>query len=955
MKVPFRLRRLPEPRPAQALLAPGHDSAVLLRMCVRLRLDPLPAIFAVTDGFLLRLEGPLTEPIAGVIRFAELGANVFLPADAELTPGLLADEAAALGQKRGLVFLPEGRVLEFQPDHPVPPAQLLQFDSVRRRSWEPLPEPPALAERIHEITREQNDLPPDDILQAGGEGIGGEAPRPDDASLGNKLIANPLHAMGRALARLGAALDSKRKGAEPKSGDGAGGKAPRSGDSSSLKDSLGKPIQTLGRGFTWLVSVLIAMPLTKLGGKLMKASMKLVPRLSEKILGQQQAALRELLRQFRAGKIEEALRRALPLGLPPPRGSVPFGGTHLPHHGAGYSLADVFGRDAGPYDLWLTPDELQRELEREYRKQAEAATRRGDYRRAAFIYGRLLGDYRLAAASLAQGGLHRDAALIYLKKLEDHLAAAREFEAAGEVDRALELYRQRAEHVRAGDLLRRIGEEELALAEYREAASLIAQRQGHFQAGELLLTIARRPDLARNYFELGWSQRPHGSAVPCARRLLHLHADSGDSAALMTVVTEAEDLFAAPGNDNLAGELFNEVARLSERPQLAKIGEELRDRALLTLAHKVRQRSGESSAGAAQLVPSLFGAGTVWEAPLVSDAQFAVKIPQPRLIAASAATMTIRAVIPVVRAVCQAPGTGELFLGFESGEVACCDLERGNYYHVDIHLGPIHGLAVTADGNALVVHSGGESADEEHLASYIRDGGYRLVEKRSLGSISAHWLCPTLGGNRDCIAVMWNVNRSSFVILRGPRLLVEHDVSVDCRPTSAWMPSYLEWGIPSLMAFDGRELTYFDNLPEGKAKNTILCPFPARTRGSSLTYAPIGAMHKGEGRFELTGIGAEGVLNWLEVAIQKNEWLAVVSRASCPGPYSAATMVRHGLIAAVAADHIAWLRALESGLREHARQAVSVPHPIASFPIHSTHELAIVSRDGSIVRVRESC
>jgi hypothetical protein len=161
------------------------------------------------------------------------------------------------------------------------------------------------------------------------------------------------------------------------------------------------------------------------------------------------------------------------------------------------------------------------------------------------------------------------------------------------------------------------------------------------------------------------------------------------------------------------------------------------------------------------------------------------------------------------------------------------------------------------------------------------------------------------------------------------------------------------------MAFDGRELTYFGNLAEGKAKNSILCPFPSRTRGSSLTHAPIGVMHKGEGRFELAGIGGEGVLNWLQIAIHQHEWLAVVSRASCPGPYSAATLVRHGLIAAVAADHIAWLRAGPSSvrepsrLRELARQAVAVPHAIACFRSHRTQELAIVSRDGSIVRVRE--
>src|SRR4030095_346484 len=95
---------------------------------------------------------------------------------------------------------------------------------------------------------------------------------------------------------------------------------------------------------------------------------------------------------------------------------------------------------------------------------AEAAARAGDYRRAAFIYGRLLSDYPRAAAVLAQGGLHRDAALIYLHKLHDYLAAARAYEAAGDVDRALALYRKCGEHALAGDLLRGAGEEDTARA-----------------------------------------------------------------------------------------------------------------------------------------------------------------------------------------------------------------------------------------------------------------------------------------------------------------------------------------------------------------------------------------------------------------------------------------------------------------------------------------------------------
>ena len=47
----------------------------------------------------------------------------------------------------------------------------------------------------------------------------------------------------------------------------------------------------------------------------------------------------------------------------------------------------------------------------------------------------------VSGGGAAGARLHHDAAVIYLSKLGDVLAAAREFEAAGEIDRALRLYR----------------------------------------------------------------------------------------------------------------------------------------------------------------------------------------------------------------------------------------------------------------------------------------------------------------------------------------------------------------------------------------------------------------------------------------------------------------------------------------------------------------------------------
>jgi hypothetical protein len=110
MKVAFRLRRLPEPAPATALLVPGHRAEELLRLCVRLGHDPLPAVYPVADGFLVELPRPNAAAVPGALRLRNLASHLFLPVDADLVPPLLPDEAAGLTGQRGLVFLPGGLV-----------------------------------------------------------------------------------------------------------------------------------------------------------------------------------------------------------------------------------------------------------------------------------------------------------------------------------------------------------------------------------------------------------------------------------------------------------------------------------------------------------------------------------------------------------------------------------------------------------------------------------------------------------------------------------------------------------------------------------------------------------------------------------------------------------------------------------------------------------------------------
>jgi tetratricopeptide (TPR) repeat protein len=917
MKLPFRVRRTADVRPTQALVIPGRDGAAVLKLCAQMGIDT-PRIFAVADGFLIRLSQSVDKPVAGAMRLGELAPNLLLPIDAELVPALLADEADVLGRRRGLVFLPEGRVLEFAPAEPIPLAAFVKIGGLRRGGWQPLPEPPSLADRVSEITYHRPDDVPDVIIESGGDGIAEEEPRPDDASLPKKILGNSAMGVGKAL--------------------------------------------------RWLGNALHLQGLANLGGKLMAGGLALVPRLSETVMGKQEACLRELLEDFRKGNIEKALRRALPLGDAGTRGAVPHQGTQLPRHNLGYSLGNILG-GWGPASLWYTPDELFRELQREYRKQAEAAVQRGDYRRAAFIYGKLLCDYAMAAVVLAQGGHHHDAAVLYLKRLGDYLAAAREFEAAGELDEALRLYRQRREHVGAGDLLRRLGEDDLAVAEYKRAADLlVANGQGHCQAGELILTKAERPDLAAEYFTAGWGARPAGSAVPCARHLAKLHAQNADNASLLRLTEEAQDYFQAPGNEVLAGEFCNEVARLAERANLAPIREELRDRCLRTLAHKLRQ--GWDNMG--QLAALLFEPGAVWGASLVSDAHFAAQTARQRrapwISAYNVSTIVIQGRIPVVRSVVQAPETGDIFLGYESGEIACFSPRLGEVRFLRPHPGPVHSLAVDVAGTSLVALRAATEGVPQNVSCYTRLDQWQLTESRELELQQGYWLCPTLARTRDLMAGLFDGGNGELRFLRLPRLLPEGSITLTEDYPVIGIPLVVrEWHSPMLepfkigsiqsaacLFFDGREMCYVAQVrSKGPSTQRVPCGIPWQQASSSLDVTPLSWLSTGPGRLEIVGIGAEGALSWLDLEFREGELIKTTAR-SAAGPFRAAALIRSGVIAAVAADAIVWLRVGAGGTQEQLRQRIALADVIACFRSRDTLELIVISGNGTLARVRQA-
>lgn len=923
MKVAFQLRRRAEVAPVTALLLPSHRAADLLDLLERVTADPLPRIHCVADGFLLKLPRPTEAAVPGAIRLRALAGDLLLPADADLIPPLLEDEAAALVRTRGLIFLPGGRVLEYAPAQPVSLAALLAPPALDRRDWAPLPEVPPLPESLSEITLDLPFATPEAVLEASGGDIGTEAPLPPESGAPARVAGGVAFGVGRGLAWLGQAL--------------------------------GLP------------------GLARAGARLMGGALSLAPRLSAALLGRQAASLRELLRMFRAGDIERALRRAVAIGGDG-RGDAPASGSRLPWHSGRYSLGDLLRPDE-PGALWLGGFNVWQELEKEYRRQAEQAARAGDYRRAAFIYGKLLGDFRAAAVVLAQAGLHRDAAILYEKKLHDLHAAAREYEAAGEIDRAVELYRQRGLHVEAGDLLRRAGEEELAIAEYRLAARKMveANAMAQYEAGELLLTKTARTDLALPYYQEGWTGRPNSAFMPCALRLAQLHAQAGTADRLWELIAEADRFFGPPGNDVGAAEFYHEVARLADREELAGVRDDLRDRALVGVAGKLRQQT-EANARPGPLVQTLMGPRSPWAPPVVSDARFAVQQASRRRITAAAAafsTTSLRARVPCVTAVCRAPETGLLFVGFESGEVFCFHPLRGEVSLVTDAFASVRSLATDCQGKTVVVLCR-DAASGTVLLSYASHPDYRLVSSQVVNAEGEAWLCPLLAPVGREIVVLWDGAALRF--LRSPSLVPiasrEYEDKAEQPDPLAPMyggsrPARLEAALlhlaplrhaelPGVLLMGGNRIEHLPlDGPHLMSRFKTIRWSPGLPAGSPLSHPHLAWVPRSPNGMEVAGIDSSGLLCWSYLMFTTDDTFDNVTSAFRCGPetYHAVALLAPGLVAGVTTTAVQWLRREGQGFRLLAETRVALSGAVACFHHHAGNEVIVVSRNGTLTRV----
>jgi hypothetical protein len=914
--VRYRLRRGDHAGPTAAQLLVSERAADLLSLVASLGAAEWPPVYAVPGGFLVKGAGAPGPVAAPTIRLRALADNLFLPADAELEPALLADEAAGLVRERGLVFVPGGGVLGFAAAEPLPASAFLIAPCVPEGEWQPLPARPERAGHLREVLLDQPEGASELIVERGGAGIGGEDPLPGPA---------------------GAAASA-----------------------------VGLASMALGNGLLRLANLLRWRGLANFAAALVGSALAWVPQLSESLLGKQEAALRALLREFREGDLERALRRALPMGSDASRGSTAATSANLPLHDTRFSLPGLLGDGSGRASIWYGGADVQAQLAAEYRKAAVAAAARGDHRRAAFIYGKLLRDYRLAAAALENGGLHHDAAILYLEKVDDPLAAARAFAAAGEIDRALQLYRERHEHALAGDLLRRTGDEEGAIAAYTLAAEALASHGDFLGAGDLLHKRAGRPDLARVQFAAGWADRSGPRASACVLRLVDIYAEQDDPGDLLTLCREADAYYAVPGYESEASQFYDLLARAADRPRRAKEREALRDRALLGLANKMRQRA-DTETRPGTIVSSLLGRSGQWPGPVVSDAEFAFKAAvssRARPLAVDLAeNARVRLHRGTVTAACFAPEGNVLFVGFADGTLAAFTPGSPSQPTLRPVLssylmhgpGAVVALATDPDCESVVAvvenQVGGRA-----LRRYTRERNnpyelrYTLGHNRPLPGEGPCYLSPVMDIDGPIVA-LWDGAR--LQLLAGPEMVPHKEHPLQARSGGLLV---VGWCVrhphgAGLIANDATSFRWVSPLTGGD--DIELARWSPRIQGdNTLRRPPVSCLHKEQGRLELAGLGASGEVCWSDIDPAAEHALSADLRLP-PGPVPcrAVTLVGRGHLAAVTERGVDWLRAGGKSLCVTTATRAKLPDAVACFFCGATSELLVVCSRGEIVRV----
>lgn len=145
-------------------------------------------------------------------------------------------------------------------------------------------------------------------------------------------------------------------------------------------------------------------------------------------------------------------------------------------------------------------------LQEQYRKTAKALLEKGEHRKAAFVYLKLLKDYWQAADVLKQGKYYEDAASVYLKYLKDKKRAAECYEKGFFTEKAIELYETLKMYEKVGDLYVHLGQIETSHTYYELVVAHHKSKDQYLKASLIYRNKMKMPQKGQDTLLEGWEK-----------------------------------------------------------------------------------------------------------------------------------------------------------------------------------------------------------------------------------------------------------------------------------------------------------------------------------------------------------------------------------------------------------------------------------------------------------------
>jgi tetratricopeptide (TPR) repeat protein len=230
-----------------------------------------------------------------------------------------------------------------------------------------------------------------------------------------------------------------------------------------------------------------------------------------------ESELNRLLKMFDSNE-DEALKYAIPIGSNGAgRGSAPQSDT-LSRQNTNFNLGSLYR--SGPIDTWEVTSNFNMLLSQKYEQQAQRALKKGDHRKAAYIYAHLLGNLHLAAGVLAQGQFYHEAAALYRNNLNLPLKAAECFEKGGLLLDAINIYKQLENYEKTGDLYKQLSQDRSAQQYFQLAVDAAVQEKNYLEAARILQHKSGKREEAGDVLLQGWHY--DNRAVACLTQYFQL-------------------------------------------------------------------------------------------------------------------------------------------------------------------------------------------------------------------------------------------------------------------------------------------------------------------------------------------------------------------------------------------------------------------------------------------------